>query len=449
MSTSSSGLEKPESLAAKHPAEGFFAKYILSHPTGFWFFFWGEFAERSCYYGARAILVRYLAEQLGLGDQIATAGYSYFIAACYFLPLVGGYLADNYFGKYWTIVGFSIPYILGQLLLTVQSVPYMIVALALLAMGAGVIKPNISTLMGLTYDQKRPGQDKLRSDAFAMFYFAINIGSSVANAAMPLLRDWYGYSVAFLFPAALMVFALAMFALGKKHYAVEVIERVQRTPQERAEQWATLKQLGGLFLGVAFFWMIYDQHGSTWVLFTRDHIDLNVFGVQLAPEQLQTLNPVLIVLLLPAATVLWHTLAGFGINLRPTDKMNIGFALTVLTMVVMATAGYLAGNGHKVSAAWEAIAFVFLTAGEICISVVGLELAFIAAPQHMKGFVTACWLLAVFGGNLIAAQVTPLYSVMQPGNYFALNAGIIVVVAVVFFFITRRFNRVAAEGTNR
>src|SRR5262249_14933506 len=157
----------------------------------------------------------------------------------------------------WTIVGFSIPYIIGQLLLTVQSVPLAIISLALLAMGAGVIKPNISTLMGLTYDQMRPGQDKLRSDGFAMYYFAINIGSSVSNAVMPWLRDSYGYSRAFLFPAALMMFALAMFALGKKYYAVEVIKRVEGTPEERAEQWAILRRLGGLFLMVSFFWMMY------------------------------------------------------------------------------------------------------------------------------------------------------------------------------------------------
>ena len=88
-------------------------------------------------------------------------------------------------------------------------------------MGSGVIKPNISTLMGLTYDQQRPGQERLRGDAFAMFYFAVNIGAFLSSMAMPRIRTDYGYSLAFMFPAALMVIAFALFAAGKPFYAHE------------------------------------------------------------------------------------------------------------------------------------------------------------------------------------------------------------------------------------
>src|ERR1700682_4840400 len=142
-----------------------------------------------------------MAEQLGLGDPTASMGSSYFKAACYLLPLAGGYVADKFFGKYWTIVGFSLPYILGHVILGFPYIPCLIIALALLAMGTGVIKPNISTLMGLTYDQKRQGQEKLRSDAFAMFYGAINVGAAISSYALPEIRDRYGYQIAFLFPA--------------------------------------------------------------------------------------------------------------------------------------------------------------------------------------------------------------------------------------------------------
>ncbi len=98
---------------------------------------------------------------------------SYFMAACYLLPLLGGFVADNFFGKYRTIVYFSVPYIIGQVILGISALhneTCLYLSLGLLAMGSGVIKPNISTLMGLTYDQRRPGKSKLRSDAFAMFY---------------------------------------------------------------------------------------------------------------------------------------------------------------------------------------------------------------------------------------------------------------------------------------
>src|SRR2546427_2001511 len=92
-----------------------------THPTGFWFFFWGEFAERCSYYGMRAILPLYMTTRLAMPDDQAAAWYSYFKAACYLLPLLGGYLADRYLGRYWTIIGFSVPYVVGQLLIGVES----------------------------------------------------------------------------------------------------------------------------------------------------------------------------------------------------------------------------------------------------------------------------------------------------------------------------------------
>src|SRR5207247_1493410 len=133
------------------------------------------------------------------------------------------FVADRYFGKYWTIVGFSLPYVLGHFVLGIENTAAMAIALVLLACGAGVIKPNISTLMGMTYDQKRPGQEKLRSAAFMWFYFAINVGAVLSTYFVPQIRDRWGYAIAFQFPAWLMVGALFVFATGKKHYAVETI----------------------------------------------------------------------------------------------------------------------------------------------------------------------------------------------------------------------------------
>src|SRR5262249_17080604 len=167
------------------------------HPSAIWFFFWGEFAERSSYYGMRAILFMYLTTALHFSDTEASPIYAAFKMGCYLLPLLGGLLADRWIGRYWTIVGFSVPYVLGQLLLCFSN-PIILgcvfqgmsserrgciarlllfVSLVLLAGGSGVIKPNISSLLGQTYDQKRPGQERLRSAAFLWFYLSINIGA--------------------------------------------------------------------------------------------------------------------------------------------------------------------------------------------------------------------------------------------------------------------------------
>src|SRR5580700_3571681 len=151
---------------------------LQRHPLGFWFFFWGEFAERCSYYGMRAILPMYLTSALMMPDTTAGTVFFSFKMGCYFLPLLGGFLADRYFGKYWTIVGFSLPYVLGHFVLGIETEPALFLALVLLACGSGVIKPNISTLMGKTYDQKRPGQKALLTSAFLWFYFSINVGAT-------------------------------------------------------------------------------------------------------------------------------------------------------------------------------------------------------------------------------------------------------------------------------
>jgi POT family proton-dependent oligopeptide transporter len=326
------------------PKRNFIVQFFTSHPKGFWFFFWGEFAERCSYYGMRAILAKYMADRLGLGQDNAATYIAIFAAACYFLPLVGGYVADRYFGKYWTIVGFSIPYILGHVILGIESFGFMVLALTLLAMGSGVIKPNISTLMGLTYDQQRPGQTKLRSDAFAMFYFAINIGAAISQFAMPPIRSAYGYAIAFMFPAALMVVAFLVFAAGKRFYATEVVGKVaHKTPEERAEQWLVLRRIFGLFLLVMFFWAIFDQGSSTWIFFTEACMNRHIFGTEMDADRMQFFNPVLIMVLLPPITLLWRWLDRRGIRVRATDKMVVGFLLTTGCMGVMALAAWLAG----------------------------------------------------------------------------------------------------------
>jgi amino acid/peptide:H+ symporter len=228
------------------------------HPTALWFFFGGEFAERSSYYGSRAILPLYLTSVLAFSDKDGASIYYWYKMAAYFLPLLGGIVADRWLGRYWTIVGFSIPFVIGQFLLGIPSPFWCMVALfLLLAPGTGVIKPNISSLLGETYDQQRPGQDSLRITGFQYFYFAINIGALISMFAMPILRDKYGYSTAFQLPAWLMIAALAIFAAGKPFYAKESTIGREKTPEQRQEQSATLGLFCVIVLSFAA-WFAFD-----------------------------------------------------------------------------------------------------------------------------------------------------------------------------------------------
>ncbi|MBI1832636.1 MAG: MFS transporter [Planctomycetes bacterium] len=593
---------------------------LINHPIGFWFIFWGELAERCSFYGMMAILPRFISDDNGLylGDANSNTWVSMFKAAAYTLPLVGGFLADQYLGKYRLIVMFSIPYILGHVLMSYETVLWTMVALSLLAMGSGIIKPNISTLMGMTYDQQRPGDEALRSMAFGMFYMAINVGAALSYFFLPLIRDEYGYAIAFMCPAVLMAVSFLVFAAGKPFYAVETIVYKESTPEDRALMWLTLRRVAGIFLVITFFWAIFDQSHTIWIFFARDFTDLRILGWEISVEQIGTLNPVLIVIFVPLMPILWNFVESKGFRVKPTDKIIIGFVLTAMSMGIMAIAGYqcdaykdeeekrseraitklvydepakvsvtvvrgtedekpgkdkkkkektqpqvveskadrvtvtvveekekkamkrvvtlryemdvrpmlnkscvqchgkepsnLAGgldlrnfagimkggasgpaafpndadksplvNAHNkltrlpdadewpdpdqvarlrrwieqgatttaargVSLWWEVLAFVTLTLAEVLISITGLELAFVVAPQSMKSFVTALWLMTVAIANFfINAPVGRLYSTMSPGNYHLMLTGLMVVVIVVFYFVAIRFNQLAAE----
>ena len=463
------------------------------HPIGFWFIFTGELAERASFYGMKAVLLLYLIEVFAYKRSDASSIVHLYVAACYLTPLIGGLLADLFLNKYWTIVAFAVPYVIGQFLVGLSNEYLMFGALALLSFGSGVIKPNISTLMGMTYDQQRPGQVALRNKAFTWFYVAINLGSFLSTLVCPFLRDYFGgaldpvtnkrtdpqagYFAAFMFPAVLMSCALVCFALGKRYYAVEKLgylkwgQPPEPEQETRAEKIKVVTQILGLFILVMFFWAIFDQHASTWTLFANDYLDLTIsapnvtrdrpyvdfFGswvtYTLAPDQIQAVNPLLIVIFAPLVSILFARLGTAGYPVRATNKMILGFLITSLAMGIHAYAGYLAvqpdGTVVKVTVWWQVLAYFAITIAEILISVTGLELAFTAAPQSMKGFITSLWLLMVFMANFfINTPVSRLYPSQEEGlhfaspvTYFGMLSVAMLVVTLAFVFVARNFNR--------
>lgn len=473
------------------------------HPPAIWFFFWGEFAERSSYYGMRAILFLYMTQALRMPDSEAAPLYSAFKMACYFLPLLGGVIADRWLGRYWTIVGFSIPYVAGHFILGIPDNIALFIALALLAGGSGVIKPNISTLMGQTYDQKRPGNEILRSAAFNWFYLSINIGALISMFCLPMIRNYCiltnlspevraqaeaaslqgqdittfatpeirqsAYAVAFAFPAGLMVLSLLVFAAGKPFYATETSASPIVTPEERRLQWKTLGRLFGIFALIVLFWVGYEHNDTLWVAFTRDYVDLQVpFQAQpLSPDQLQFLNALFVILLIPTFNVLFGWLDPHVKIFTAMRKILAGFLFTAVAIGIMSFAGFLA-QGHttlvaqgdrmveistvKVSVLWPSLAYIVLTVGEVLLYGTMLELAYAAAPKSMKGFVTACFLVTSALGNFLNMAWTPMYGgsltdevakrgPLPPGQFFAITAALVVAAAIGFVFVGRQFER--------
>lgn len=436
------------------------------HPLGFFFIFFGEFAERCSYYGMRAILPLYLTTVLAFSDAAGGSIYFGFKTACYFLPLLGGWLADRFFGRYWTIVGFSVPYVLGHFILGLETPFWLFIALILLAGGSGVIKPNISTLMGQTYDQKRPGQEALRSSAFLWFYVSINIGAVISQIAMPWIRTKVAntyhdvpmaYRIAFLFPAILMVISLLVFAFGKPFYAVEKIERhPPTTPEERAQRFRVVMTLLGIFVTMVFFWVAYEHNDSLWIFFARDHmaqdlpgsevktciVNFGLFQVSLSPDGFQFVNPGLIIVLVPLLGWFLAKVDPRGQRFRPTRKIMFGFLCTAASIGIMTLAAMQASGGARVSPWWLLSAYLVLTLGEILLYGTGLELSYAAAPANMKGFITACFLVTIALGNFINMGYARLFNtVLPPEKFFALTTCIVLAAAVAFYFVGKQFDR--------
>jgi POT family proton-dependent oligopeptide transporter len=479
------------------------------HPPAIWFFFWGEFAERCSYYGMRAILYLYLTAGLLYSNTDASPIYFAFKMGCYFLPLVGGYIADRWLGRYWTIVGFAAPYVVGQFCLTIPERYTLYPALFLLAGGSGVIKPNISTLLGQTYDQKRPGNERLRRSAFLWFYLSINIGAFLSQVALPEIRNQYikshvtpeeravlleaekrgddiiplapndivrkANSVAFQFPAWLMVASLVLFAAGKRFYAVETFDHQPLTPEQQQLRWQTLTQLLGIFGLVVLFWFGYEHNDTLWIAFTRDYVDLRVPLVDktVTADQLQMLNALFVIILIPVFNVLYSRFDPDTKIFTPMRKVQAGFILTALAVGIIAAAGYLS-QGHvaeeiragkmvevataKVSIWWPALAYIVITFGEVLLYGTMLEIAYTAAPKSMKGFITGCFLVTNAIANLCNMGWTKLYGgslvdpvtergPLLPGTFFGITAALTLFAAIAFAFIGAKFQRSHDEAT--
>lgn len=411
------------------------------HPRGFWFVFWGELAERASFYGMKALLVLYMIDNLGYSDANSATVASFFTAACYILPILGGYIADHYLGKFKTIVYFAIPYIMGHIILgTFNNEAGLYVALALLAGGSGSIKPNVSTLMGQMY--REAGKEHLLSQAFSWFYMAINIGAASAMTTLPFVRDHYGYGVAFMAPTIMMAISLVIFIIGKRYYPKEDVRksaRVVKTAAQRREERAALIRLSGLFLLIVFFWSIFDQSYSTWTLFARDYLNLETAFGRIPPDAIQGLNPILIIFMTPLFAWLWaKTDKDPKRRLSSPKKMLLGFFMVIISTGIMSLAGYFA-QAEKVSILWEAAAYIMITSAELCISVIGLQMAFEEAPEQMKSTITGVWLCTVFLGDVLAGWFSRIYTQTTPSIFFGIMTAMIAGVTVVFYFVGRRF----------
>jgi POT family proton-dependent oligopeptide transporter len=429
-----------------------------------------EACERFSFYGMRSILVLFLAGTL-LGETPAAQREPHakeilhlFMMGVYFFPLLGGYLADRRWGKYRTILWLSLVYCAGHACLALfddQPTGFYL-GLFLITLGSGGIKPCVAAFVG---DQFTAGDKALLPRVFAAFYWSINLGSLGASLLIPWLLRNHGPKVAFGLPGVLMLLATVIFWLGRRQYrelppvghdphsfgrvlltawrapatpGTPFLDRALAThPREAVEGVRAVLRILKIFAFIPFFWMLFDQKASAWVLQAkRMELDVGLFVFH--PAQLQFINPALVMLLVPLTTkVLYPMLDRTRFPLTPLRRMTAGMFLAALSFVVMAWLERALNQGAHLSVLWHIVPYLALTVAEIFVSVTGLEFAYAQAPLSMKGTIMSFWYLAVAGGNLVVAVVTRL-NVFHGAESFLFYAAIVSLAGVGLGLVARR-----------
>lgn len=406
-----------------------------------------EACERFSYYGVISILTGYAGLLYG-GTELAKAQgketVHWFKMACYFTPLLGAWVADRFWGRYRTILWISLAYCIGHAVLSLGDGKMwgLLLGLTFLAIGSGGIKPSVSAFAG---DQFAGGREHLIPRIYNWFYWSINFGSAFAFLFIPDIARKYGYGWAFAWPGVAMGVATLIFWLGRRSYIRVPPESASpvHDPAERAADRRLLWKIAGVFSMVPFFWSIFDQQNTTWTQQASQMAPFYVFGVPIDGEKIQSANPFIIMVFVPLFTLLlFPMIQRAGLKLTAVRKMASGFFFAALSFVAAAWLQTRLDAHEQLNVAWQLPQYLLVTAGEVMISITGLQFAFTQAPPRLKSTIMSFWTLTVAAGNGFAATVTHVntYHVHSTAlQELLFYATVVTLAGVAFVFISRKF----------
>jgi POT family proton-dependent oligopeptide transporter len=444
-----------------------------------------EAAERFSFYGIRSIMTTFLVIQFfnplknPLLQNVAEAKSNelthWFVTLAYFMPLVGGIIADWFFGKYKVILYISVVYALGNLIMAVSTHNLTLFAtgLIVIAIAAGGIKSCVSANVGDQFDKTN---QHLMSKVYGWFYFSINTGSIFATLFIPIRDHKYGAAIAFGIPGILMCLATFTFWLGRKKYIIvkptgikkenfvsitssivyhffkRILNKNEPAVWEAVEKKYSPEAIDGvkavyrILLVFAFtpvFWALWDQNLSEWVI-QATKLDLNIFGIKLLPEQVNTFNPIFLVSMIPVFTyAIFPFFEKIGIKPTPLRKIGAGLFLIGVCFIIIALLQQGIDAGGTPSVWWQILAYLILSFAEILVSITCLEYAYTQSPKSMKSTMSALYLLGISLGNVFDSLVNQsisnngFFSKFQGANYYWLFVGILSAFFVIYIFVAK------------
>ena len=395
-------------------------------PAGIPYIISNEFAERFCFYGINSILTIYLVQFLHFTDAKGASWQSLFKSGAYFFPMIGAIVSDVFWGKFRTIID-----VLDGLLRRLR------VAGAVQRHAAGDrAGPAARGLrhrrhQALRLDQRRrpvhlqePAPDRAR-------VLLVLPGDQRRLVDLDLVlpdpaeQPNYGPRWAFGMPAAMMFVATLVFWLGRKKFVVvPPAGKAWLKDVFSAEGGKLVLNLLVIYFFVACFWMLWDQsNGNTWTLQAQSSLmDKNLgFGFTVLPAQIQVVNGLFILALVPVFTYVIYPFCGRFFEVTPLRRIGVGLFTVASSFLIVAWIEQRIQSGHTVSAWWQILAYVVLTASEILVSITALEFSYKQAPLRMKSFIMALFLLSTSLGNFMiagvnSAMVKPLHAIGDRGR---------------------------------
>jgi proton-dependent oligopeptide transporter, POT family len=428
---------------------------VIGHPKGLFLLFMAEMWERFSYYGMRALLIFYLVQHWMFSDSEASIIYGAYTALVYIAPVVGGFLADRYLGQRKAVLFGAVLLTFGHFFMAFEGdggqdsafINVFWLALALIIVGSGFLKANISVMVGQLY----PRTDVRRDPAYTIFYMGINVGAATASIICGYLGQTVGWEYGFGLAGIGMLIGLVFFVLGKplllgkgepkdpkklengREFGIYglglamvglcwlaiqyqdlvgwvlgifglglvsyvlYIATVRLHPHERDRIFAAMFLI---FVSIVF-WALFEQAGSSLNLFTDRHVD--TAGV--SASMFQSINAIYIVLLAPVFAMLWQGLARKGAE--PSTPMKFGLAVIQVGLGFLVLVWGAESVGVNVP---TPVLFIFLiyllhTTGELCLSPVGLSAMNRLSPGHMASLIMGTWFFASATGNFAAGLI--------------------------------------------
>ena len=432
---------------------------FFGHPRGLSTLFFTEMWERFSYYGMRAFLILYMVHVLRFDDRHAGSVYGTYTAGAWAAGIFGGIIADRWLGQYRSVLVGGIIIAIGHFTLAFHALAFFYAGLALIVAGTGLLKPNVSGIVGSLYE---PG-DVRRDAGFSIFYMGINLGSALGPLIAGYLAQRVDWHLGFACAGVGMTFGLIQFVAGRKHLkpAVDRLERQRHeartaaaerkkaTPSTTAVsteptfggftkvEWKRLAAMAVFFVFAAVFWGAYEQAGSTLNLFGDRYTQTSIFGFSFPSSWFLSVQAVFVIALAPAFAWLWVHLK----EREPSTpaKFAVGLLFIGLSFVFLLIPAFKIQDSPaiRVSPFWLIGCYFIQELGELSLSPVGLSVFTKLSPVKIVGFMLGVWFMADAVGSKVAGFAAGFISSAPLPQLFGVIAAVCLGASFIAFLMIK------------